>query len=87
MRSAAHGKSISNIEVTNIGPTGFWLLLEERELFLSFELFPWFQNAQLSQVFDVEFFPPHHLYWPKLDIDLSVDSIEHPERFPLKSKS
>jgi hypothetical protein len=27
-----------------------------------------------------------HLYWPDLDIDLAVESIEHPERFPLVSK-
>ena len=27
----------------------------------------------------------HHLYWPDLDVDLSIDSIEHPEKFPLKS--
>jgi hypothetical protein len=26
---------------------------------------------------------PEHLYWPELDVDLSVESIEHPERFPL----
>jgi hypothetical protein len=28
-----------------------------------------------------------HLYWPELDLDLSVDSIEHPERYPLKAKT
>jgi len=26
---------------------------------------------------------PDHLYWPELDVDLSVRSIEHPEEFPL----
>src|SRR3546814_7518272 len=29
---------------------------------------------------------PQHLYWPDLDIDLAVDSIRHPERFPLVSR-
>jgi len=29
---------------------------------------------------------PHHLHWPDLDVDLSVESIEHPERYPLTSK-
>jgi hypothetical protein len=28
----------------------------------------------------------HHLYWPDLDVDLAVESIEHPERFPLVSR-
>jgi hypothetical protein len=29
---------------------------------------------------------PHHLYWPDLDIDLAVDSLDHPERYPLVSR-
>ncbi len=29
---------------------------------------------------------PGHLYLPDLDVDLSVDSIEHPERYPLKAR-
>ena len=28
-----------------------------------------------------------HLYWPELDIDLAVESIEQPERFPLVAKA
>jgi hypothetical protein len=28
---------------------------------------------------------PQHLYWPDLDVDLSVDSIEHPERYPQRA--
>jgi hypothetical protein len=29
---------------------------------------------------------PEHLYWPDLDVDVAVESIEHPERFPLVSR-
>jgi hypothetical protein len=29
---------------------------------------------------------PDHLYWPDLDIDLSLESIRHPENFPLISR-
>lgn len=29
---------------------------------------------------------PGHLYWPDLDVDLTLDSIEHPERYPLKAR-
>jgi len=28
----------------------------------------------------------HHLYWPDLDIDLAVDSIRDPAKFPLIAK-
>jgi hypothetical protein len=31
-------------------------------------------------------FPAHHLYWPSLDVDVAVESIRHPEKFPLISK-
>jgi hypothetical protein len=86
MRSAASGKTISSVEVTNVSPSGFWLLIKKRELFLPFETFPWFKEAQIGQLFEVEFYPPEHLYWPSLDIDLSVESIENPERFPLRFK-
>jgi hypothetical protein len=27
-----------------------------------------------------------HLYWPDLDVDLAVESIRNPERFPLVSR-
>jgi len=32
---------------------------------------------------NIERLQSHHLYWPDLDIDLTVESIEHPEKFPL----
>jgi hypothetical protein len=35
----------------------------------------------------VELLNERHLHWPDLDIDLAVESIEHPERFPLIAKS
>ena len=87
MKSAAHGKSTSSVEVTNISPTGFWLLLDGRELLLPFAKFPWFRQAQIEQLCDVEMPSPGHLYWPKLDIDISVDSIDHPECYPLTSQA
>ena len=76
----------SRVEVTTISKQGFWLLIGERELFVSFSDFPWFQQAPVSAIVNVE--RPHagHLYWPDLEIDLAVESIEHPERFPLVSK-
>jgi hypothetical protein len=41
----------------------------------------------IEQLFHVERPLPHHLYWPELDIDLHVDSIRHPEKFPLISQT
>jgi hypothetical protein len=30
---------------------------------------------------------PHHLYWPALDVDLAVESIERPDLYPLKARA
>ena len=81
------GTVTSAAEVTNISQHGFWLLLDDRELFLPFEEFPWFKGASVEAILEVERPQPQHLYWPTLDVDLSVDSIEHPERYPLKAKA
>lgn len=73
--------------VTNISRHGFWMLLDEREVFLPFQDFPWFAKASVEAILEVQRPQPHHLYWPQLDVDLAVDSIEHPERFPLVAKT
>ena len=85
-KSVARGTSTSQVEVTNISPHGLWLLLHNEELFLPFCDFPWFQHASISKIFNVELPSSNHLYWPDLDIDLSVDSIRNPHRFPLISQ-
>ncbi|GMU69716.1 MAG: hypothetical protein AMXMBFR37_20480 [Steroidobacteraceae bacterium] len=87
MSSATPGKDTSAAEVTSVSPHGFWLLLGGEELFLAFEDFPWFRNVTIGQLSHVERPAPHHLYWPDLDIDLAVESIRHPEAFPLVSRA
>ena len=85
MKSAPRGKSTS-VEVGNVTARGFWLLVGERELYLSFDKFPWFRNAPVGQLVHVTVPHSGHLYWPDLDVDLAVESIEHPERYPLVSR-
>jgi hypothetical protein len=87
MKSAALGRSTSPAEVTNVSPHGFWLFIRERELFVAFKDFPWFREASVREIANVQLPSPHHLYWPDLDVDLAVDSIEHPEKFPLVSQA
>ncbi|MFI4910488.1 MAG: DUF2442 domain-containing protein [Sedimentisphaeraceae bacterium JB056] len=70
-------------EVTNIYQHGFWILVEGNEYFLSFEDFPWFKDAKISEITDFEFMHGHLLYWPQLDVDLSLEIIENPEKYPI----
>ena len=87
MKSETLGTHTSPVEVTHISQHGLWLLVQNRELFVSFDKFPWFKDAPVGSILKVEQPHPGHLYWPDLDIDLAVESIEHPERFPLISKT
>ncbi|MGZ5475652.1 MAG: DUF2442 domain-containing protein, partial [Thermoanaerobaculia bacterium] len=77
MKSKQRGAATSLVEVTNISPQGFWLLLGGRELFVPFKEFPWFKEASVAKISRVERLSEDHLYWPDLDVDLSVRSIEH----------
>lgn len=54
---------------------------------MSYEEFPWFKDAPVGKILNVEEPTPGHFYWPELDVDLGIESIEHPERFPLKAKN
>lgn len=86
MSSSMFGTVTSEPEVTNISPHGFWLLLNGEELFLPYGEFPWFQDATVRELTHVELPGTNHLYWPELDVDLSVDSIRHPEKYPLRAR-
>ena len=86
MKSASHGDDTLHVEVSGISIHGVWLFLGDRELFLPFKDFPWFRDAPVAGVLHVERPQPHHLYWPDLDIDLDVQSILDPKRFPLVSR-
>lgn len=81
------GTVISAAEVTHVSRHGLWLLLADQESFLPFAQFHWFRQATIDQISHVQASSPEHLYWPELDIDLSVESIRHPEAFPLVARS
>jgi hypothetical protein len=49
-----HGTNISAAEVTHISKHGFWLLLEDEELLVPFEKFPWFRQATIEQLSEVQ---------------------------------
>ena len=87
MSSLAHGNNTLAVEVTNISTHGVWLLAHEKELFMSYEDFPWFKDHPVKSIVNVEEQSPGHFYWPDIDVDLTREMIEHPEYFPLKSRS
>ena len=83
MKFSRGGAATSPAEIANIDRFGFWIIVGEREHILPFADFPWFRTATLDQILRVELLHENHLQWPELDVDLCLDSIEHPESYPL----
>ena len=85
MRSLKHGKDIL-VSVENITPLGIWLFVTDKEYFLSYKDYPYFKDQTLSSLQNVQLLHGYHLYWPELDVDLEIDNLENPEKYPLKSR-
>ena len=84
MKSSRRGTNIS-ASVENITPFGIWILANEKEYFLSYAAFPYFKDQTVRSIQNVKLLHGYHLYWPDLDVDLEIDNLESPEKYPLKS--
>ena len=87
-RSSGAGKRTSvakhaEVEILSVSPHGVWLMAEGTEYLLGYADYPWFRDATVREIFDVQLLHGHHLHWPSLDVDLHLESLAHPERFPL----
>ena len=61
-------------------------MLFRSDYFISFNRLPWMKDAAIRDVLDVQMCGDDAIEWPKLDIDLEIDSLKHPERYPLVMK-
>ena len=83
MRSPNLGTGTLGVEVLNVTLKGIWLYVAGQEYFLSYEDFAWFKNASIAQIHNVKLSNNHHLHWPSLDVDLELESLSDPGRYPL----
>ena len=85
MKSLKNGKNIF-VSVENITPFGVWMFVNGKEYYLDYKQYPFFQDQTLKSIQNVTLSNGSHLYWPELDIDLEVDNLENPEKYPLTYK-
>ncbi|MCP4402786.1 MAG: DUF2442 domain-containing protein [bacterium] len=84
MKSSNTGTStLATTEILNISKYGVWIAVKGHEYFLSYQDFPWFKEGTVEQIFRLELLHGDHLYWPDLDIDLTLSMIRKPEQYPL----
>ena len=76
----------TSVNVRSIMPDGIFLTVYGNDYYLSYNRLPWFRDAKLSDIFNVEMIGDDAIRWDALDVDLEIDSLKYPERFPLVMK-
>ena len=84
MKSPQLGENTSGAEVANIDAHGLWVFVKGAEYFLPYDEYPWFRDAKVADILNVQLLHESHLHWPALDVDLSLDCLRNPEGYPLR---
>ena len=64
----------TSVSVLMINAQGMMLSVLGQDYFISYNRVPWLMAG------------PHAIEWPELDVDLEIESLKHPERYPLVMK-
>jgi hypothetical protein len=83
MSLKSFGTNILDCEVTDINKNGIWLLIKDKEYFISFADYPVFKNMPVKDIFNFKYYSPDHLRWENIDVDIELDALENPDDFPL----
>ncbi|MGC4128618.1 MAG: DUF2442 domain-containing protein [Bergeyella sp.] len=71
------------VKVLTITANGILISIPEGDFFLPFSEYPWFKNARVDEILEVEMEGDDAIRWGKLDIDLEIESILNPQNYPL----
>lgn len=69
-----------------INSQGIMLSVLGNDYFISYNRLPWIKDASIKSVLNVQMSGDDAIEWPDLDVDLEIDSLKHPERYPLVMK-
>lgn len=73
----------TSANVLMINNQGVMISVAGEDFFLSYNRVPWFKDATIKSVLNVQLSGKNAIEWPELDVDLEIDSLRHPERYPL----
>ena len=71
------------VAVLMINAQGMLITVQGQDYFLSYNRVPWLRDARISSVLNVRMSGARSIEWPELDVDIEVESLRHPERYPL----
>lgn len=76
----------TSVSVLMINAQGIMLSVQGNDYFISYNRMPWLKDARISDVLNVRMSGRSVIEWASLDIDLEIESLKHPERYPLIMK-
>jgi len=85
-RESEYNSASTSASVLMINAQGIMLSVLDHDYFLSYNRIPWMQDAPIRSVLNVQMSGPEAIEWPDLDVDLEIESLQHPERYPLVIK-
>lgn len=69
-----------------INAQGIMLSVQGNDYFISYNRMPWLKDTRISDVLNVKMSGRSAIEWTALDVDLEIESLKHPERYPLIMK-
>ena len=63
---------------------GIWIYIENVEYFISFKEYPELRKHTIDEISNFYFDRQNNIHWEELDIDIELDSLKDPKRYPLK---
>lgn len=76
----------TSVSVLMINSQGMTLSVNGQDYFVSYNRVPWLRDATISSALNVRMAGVAAIEWPDLDVDLEIESLKHPERYPLVMK-
>ena len=76
----------TSVSVLMINGQGIMISVGGQDFFLSYNRVPWMREASINDVLNIRMCGNDAVEWPALDVDLEIDSLRHPERYPLLIK-
>jgi hypothetical protein len=79
-------KKETAVKIGKINNSGVWLFVKGKKYFIDYNTYPYFKGQVAKAIKNVQLLYGFHLYWPALDIDLEIDNLENPQKYPLKMR-
>ena len=76
----------TSVNVLMINSQGILLNVMGNDYFVSYNRLPWMKDASIRSVLKVQMAGVNAIEWPDLDVDLEINSLKHPEQYPLVMK-